>query len=134
MGSEKRDTGGGSKLHKTPGPGEYTPASAGLYSAPAHGMGKAKRNTSAMMGESTPGPGQYFDTKPGEAHSEITRFGGRMLASASNEFARVHGRGLRHSQSDASFHSMDGLGASLEAPTRKPPESTFKPIPAESPL
>ena len=42
-------------------------------------------------GESTPGPGAYFQTgERGEAYSEITRTGQQMLAKKSAAFAHQH--------------------------------------------
>ena len=79
------------KPDATPGPGTYPPNMATRVRAPAWDM-KSKRTSSFEGIEATPGPGQYFDANEGgEAYSEITRFGGKMLASASNEWARNYG-------------------------------------------
>ena len=80
-------------LDPTPGPGSYKPDLATKYRAPAVSIkGKSNRDSFTMAAESTPGPGQYFSVAKGEAYSETTRKGDKMLANSAADKAR-RGRG-----------------------------------------
>jgi hypothetical protein len=75
----------------SPGPGQYRPEQSSSVRPPAWRIhGKSARTSIGAVGEATPGPGQYFEAESG--NREITRFGNKMISSASAEWARTSAR------------------------------------------
>ena len=69
-----------------PGPGSHDPSSIKSHRSPAFTIAGKHKPPEAL--DLSPGPGAYFSTPPGEAHSTITRTGGEMLSVASKKWAR----------------------------------------------
>ena len=59
--------------------------------APAWKLNSGASRSQLAVPDDTPGPGQYFPAKAGDACSEISRFGHKTLANASQDYAKKTG-------------------------------------------